>query len=423
MKNPINLCKDQDEFIFGNWKYGSYFGEYGNGKTLAGILRARRLSKIQKNSGMVLRKFWGDNRDTTLEQFHELLPEWKKWYKISAHKHELPNGSKIYWRGMDRIGNVEKLNNYNLGWYWMEQGEELFLRCFNILQGRLKLTHVPITGFVTANPAGHNYLWQLFIAPNKNIKYKYFQPPARWNKKNLPENYYEEKEKDWPPELISRFLDGKHDGYEGLLYSCFNENENCYEGYKNIKNEGEWWEAQDYGISKTNPMVWLWIWKYNDMYFIEDEYYKYDCMPDDAAIAVKAKREILNIKEVLKGTTGCPRTFQQEKDKKTPAQYFLENYGIYIEPYPVHLEVRYPIVFGLMKSRKLQISNNCQNLKSEINFLTWQNYKQANNHAIEALERIIAKLIQNKHQGWNPNDYIDSRIERPLTAGLMQMEY
>jgi len=424
VRKKLILCDEQDDFVFGDWKYGGFFGEYGNGKTTVACLRSRRLSMEHPNNvGMVLRKVWSDNRDTTLKQFHDFFPEWEQYYKRSEKAHVLPNGSTIFWRGMDRVGRMAQLNNYNLGWFWIEQMEELFPDVWNILEGRLKLTKVPTCGFGTANPAGHNWCWKKFLSPDKSPIYKPFQPPARWNRANLPERYYEEKEENWPSQLIDRYLNGKHEGYEGLIYSIFDRKKHIRD-IEVSKYGGQFWEFQDYGISDTNPMVWLFAYKNEfGQIGILEEYYKTKCKLNEAAAKVLSTREILNMGDRLRMTTGCPRAFQKEKDGKSPAEYFASEYGIVLTQSPVRIEVRYPVIWKLFSEGRLWISPKCVNLISELEQLTWDNINTAPNHAIEAMERGIYKIEKAANtQGWGQVD-IERSTEQPITANVMNMEF
>jgi len=386
----IVLHPIQDKFVYGNWKYGGYFGEFGNGKTLAGILRSIRLSTIPNNTGIILRKIFADLRDTTLASFHEYFPNLKKFYNETKHAHIFPNGAIIRWRGIDRIGTIERLKNYDIGWFWIEQAEEVLEEAWHILCGRLKKNVKLQSGWITANPAGHNWCWKLFIGPYKNKEYEYFQPPARWNAPNLPKGYYEEKERMWPKAMVDRFLNGLHEGYEGLIYDCFSTE-------KHVKiinmngNVDKVFEAQDYGISNTSPMVWLWVAKLKDnTYYVFDEYYKYNAKLREVSSFISAKR--LTMQFQIMATYGCPRTFHKEKDGLSPADYFRKNYGIIIRPYYVNFEVRYPILYNLFKANRLFISPKCTNLINEISKYVWENYEKNDFHAIEALERLCAKL-------------------------------
>lgn len=48
----------------------------------------------------------------------------------------------------------------NLGWFWIEQAEELETNeQFNVLRGRLRRDVKRRTGFITANTNGHNWIY------------------------------------------------------------------------------------------------------------------------------------------------------------------------------------------------------------------------------------------------------------------------
>lgn len=419
----IVLHPIQDGFIYGDWTRGLYTGEFGNGKTMSAAFRARRLSvQYPRNTGIVLRKTWGDNRDTTLKQFHEMFPTWEQYYLRSEHQHKLPNGSVIFWRGMDRIGRISQLTNYNLGWFWMEQAEEMLVDIFRILEGRLKLRHLPVSGWATSNPAGHNWCWKTFIAPGKDPKYTYFQPPARWNAANLAENYYEDKESSWPKSMINRYLNGLHEGYEGLLYDIFLDNTTPQSTAidpidLNPADVVSLMEGQDYGTSDTDPMVWYWAVRMRSgRCFIVDEIYDFQSLPHKVAPKVWAHRKLweekLGVK--VKATYGCQRTFQHERDGRTPADQFHRDHGIIINQNNAHFEVRYPVAYRTMAEGNLKIFRTCKNLIGELESLTWELREDLPNHGIEAMERMIMKLVEYKQPekaAPKPEKKVDAHLE------------
>ena len=150
----------------------------------------------------------------------------------------------------------------------------------------------------------------------------------------------------------------------------------------------------DYGISQVNPMAWYIVWKRPDgVLWILDEFYKRPCMPKEVAEWVNAQRTIWDSRRKLMGCYGCPRTFQKEKDGRTPAQYLNSDHGIVVSQHPVHFEVRYPIVFQALNDKRIKISEKCTNLIAELQSLTWETKDTGADHAIEALERGAVKAL------------------------------
>ncbi len=152
----FKLTPAQTRFVYSDARHPAYVGGWGTGKTLAGIARALRLSSIPKNLGMICRKEYTDLKDSTAKDFQDYTG-----MKIDGSRNiRLPNGSEIMFRHLEELNNLQ---NINLGWFWIEQAEELdsdeqFFKLF----GRLRRTTRPHSGFITANTNGHNWIYRLW---------------------------------------------------------------------------------------------------------------------------------------------------------------------------------------------------------------------------------------------------------------------
>ncbi len=153
----VELLPYQDDFIFSPAPYPAAVTAWGTGKTFAGVVKAMDLSQQNPgNLGYVLRKEFTDLRDSTCRDFEDYTG-----LKInSARNVDLPNGSSIMFRHLEEMNNLQ---NVNLGWFWIEQAEELDSDDqYFTLFGRLRRKAMPHTGFVTANTKGHNWIWRLW---------------------------------------------------------------------------------------------------------------------------------------------------------------------------------------------------------------------------------------------------------------------
>jgi hypothetical protein len=153
----INLYPQQDDFIFTDARYPAFVAGWGTGKTMCGIARAMRLSESYKdNLGVIFRKEFTDLKDSTIRDF-ELYTALKV---DSGRNVKLPNGSIIMFRHLEEMNNIQ---NMNLGWFMIEQAEELdsddqFIKLF----GRLRRKGSPNSGFIIANTNGHNWIYNLW---------------------------------------------------------------------------------------------------------------------------------------------------------------------------------------------------------------------------------------------------------------------
>ena len=157
MKNQIEPTPKQIEFITSTAKFSCFSGGFGSGKTVAGCLRALLLSSFPGSFGLIGRLTYPELRDTTRKTFFEICPpeyydeahggQWKP----SENYLRLVNGSEIIFRHLDNVSEKELLS-LNLGWFFIDQAEEVGGNVFQILQSRLRLNTVSNRyGFIIFN--------------------------------------------------------------------------------------------------------------------------------------------------------------------------------------------------------------------------------------------------------------------------------
>lgn len=200
----FRLLKAQDGFMFSDSRFPAYVGAWGTGKSFAGIQRAMLLSEESpKNLGVIFRKEFTDLRDSTCKDFERYTG-----LKITSERSVvLPNKSEIMFRHLEEIHGV--VQNMNLGWFWIEQAEELDTdEQFNVLRGRLRREVKRRTGFITANTNGHNWIYNLWKSGAKNPEYELFEATSFDAEKYLPADTIQ----DWrnmeekSPKIFNRFV-------------------------------------------------------------------------------------------------------------------------------------------------------------------------------------------------------------------------
>ena len=134
----------QQRFVYSQARHPAFCAGWGVGKTLCGIARAMLYSKgIPDNLGIIFRKTYLSLRDSTIKDFTRytgLAPN-------SNRDVALPNGSVIMFRHIDELTSINQ-QNINLGWYYIEQAEELESdREFYMLFGRLRRKLAPSEEF------------------------------------------------------------------------------------------------------------------------------------------------------------------------------------------------------------------------------------------------------------------------------------
>lgn len=152
----INSMPFQQRFL--NSKARLVFMESGwsTGKSMCLIMKAMEQMEIWKNNlGVLFRKEFTDLFDSTMKDF-----EFYTEIKPNSHRNvDFKNGSRLMFRHIEEMNNIQ---NMNLGFFGIEQGEELktdmqFFKLF----GRLRRNNSSRQGYVIANKNGHDWIYKL----------------------------------------------------------------------------------------------------------------------------------------------------------------------------------------------------------------------------------------------------------------------
>lgn len=208
----IHLKKFQDRFVFSPSKFPAFVGGWGVGKTMCGIARAMTYSQlIPDNLGIVFRKEYTDLRDSTCKDFEQYTG-----MKITSRREvTLNNNSLIMFRHIEELNNIQ---NVNLGWFLIEQGDELegdkeFFTLFGRLRRKLNPTKefedlgLPLhSGFVIANAGDH---WMRPLWKDGELdEAELIEATTNDNAENLPKDFLDTLEnlKKNKPEIYKRFV-------------------------------------------------------------------------------------------------------------------------------------------------------------------------------------------------------------------------
>jgi phage terminase large subunit len=291
----------QAEFHGSNAKYRFFGGGFGNGKTSAGVAEALALSiEYPGTVGVIMRKtrpellattmltFWeGGGGDPDSGDFTGCPQELVKSHNKSQSKIELINGSIIYYWPLD---DAKKLTNINLGWFLIDQAEEIGEEMFLMLKGRLRRKRSPRKGMLLFNPNGHDWIWKycvnLKMPDHELIHAKTTDNP------NLPADYIEQL-MNYPEAWRRRFMDGSFDVFTGQIWPEFDPDVHLV----NPRPLETWWEVIE-GIDhgRRNPTAVLWA-AFDDKgnCFIVDEHYQAGQRVGIHAQKILDNRELLGI--------------------------------------------------------------------------------------------------------------------------------
>lgn len=120
---------------------------------------------------------------------------------------ELVNGSVIHFRDLkDGTG----LGSMNLGWFYIDEAEEVEEQIFERLKGRLSHKNVgKPSGWLTSNPPNENHWIYKQFELNPDLEYFTIHASTYENKEYLPSGYIEDLEK-LPPSWRKKYLEGQY---------------------------------------------------------------------------------------------------------------------------------------------------------------------------------------------------------------------
>lgn len=203
----IELQEYQQKFVYSPTRHPCMVAGWGTGKTICAILRSRIYSKgIPDNLGIIFRKTFRSLEDSTLKDFEKYTG-----IRVPSNRDVIDaNGSVTMFRHLDELESINQ-QNINLGWFYVEQGEELDSdKEFFMLFGRLRRQGTPSeefqrlglslrAGWVIAN-AGDNWIKKLWkdgkiqaAAKDLGVEGDNFSElieATTWdNQKNLPKDF------------------------------------------------------------------------------------------------------------------------------------------------------------------------------------------------------------------------------------------
>jgi len=439
----ITPTKEQSAFITSDKKFSCYSGGFGNGKTWAGCLRALVLSGLPNNFGLIGRLTYPELRDTTRREFFNLCPP-EYWdpkmggeWRSSENQLKFVNGSEIIFRHLDNISEKELLS-LNIGWFFIDQAEEISEKVFLILQSRLRLsTATRRYGFLACNPEPGNWIYHRFKKPSDegtlDKNYQLIEASTYANKDNLPIDYIETLIHSFPEAMKRRYIDGEWEVFEGQIFAEFNRRIHVIPPF-DIPSGWERLVAIDHGM--VNPTCALWgAIDYDNNIYIYDEYYEPGIVSN-------------HVKQILRKSEGQeisfwlidPSTRARTREKDGMPWSVLEeyeDYGIYATPannaklaglnrvkefMRVDPKRKHPRT-SVHGSPRLFIFPSCINLIEEIPQYQWKKLRgmdsknapevprDFNDHAIDALRYMIMSRFPPPSRGAANHDLIN-RLQR-----------
>lgn len=166
------------DFIF-NWYYETYVvvGGYGSGKSYEIAFKLILKCMTEKRKVLVVREVYETIKESCFDLFLEILadmdlladddvPNKIRRKKVIAKKSPLefkfPNGSRIIFRGMDKVEKVKSINGVSI--VWMEEASEIKYAAYLELLGRIRPANQSMHFILSFNPVGkENWTYRHFF--------------------------------------------------------------------------------------------------------------------------------------------------------------------------------------------------------------------------------------------------------------------
>ncbi len=237
-----NLEPKQWDFYTALNRFPSFIAGWGTGKTMDALFKGDLLNRFYKNNlGLIVRNKFTDLRDSTMKDFTRYTGKHVPQGTKEAH---YSNGSKTLFRHAKELSGLQ---NINIGWAYIEQGDEFPTDTqFQLLRGRLRrelevdedywkklvdagavypflqsMHDNPLRQIMTiCNANGHNWAWKMFIKSPKE-GYSCVQADSFENESNLPKDFIDDlrrMEVDSPAKF-KQFVMNSHDEVD--LDACY----------------------------------------------------------------------------------------------------------------------------------------------------------------------------------------------------------
>lgn len=255
----------------------AYFGAFRCGKSMIMMAIAYMFcTQYSKVNGLYARGTYPQLEDSVIKQFLALFPpsQYDYEYKDAKKRIVFANESVINFRSFDKADKILS-NEYDFAVFC--QAEEIAFNLFLMVIGRMSGKALPKPIILTEGNPSPSWVKERYVT-NKPKEIMFIQGTTFENKDNLPDDYIEQLEKEYPADYIDRYLYGGWDQVSDGVYASLCEHHLIFP----LKIEKYWHKCigLDHGTVNDTSLVWM-AKDENDNVFIYDEWHKSKCRIDE----------------------------------------------------------------------------------------------------------------------------------------------
>lgn len=338
------------------------------------VIRALKVKSrhaiIRKTFNSLKRSIWND---TLIKVLSLAFPGLKFELNRSDYILTFPNGSEIYFIGLDNPKSAEKILGLEVSTLFFNEISELDFSSVQLAITRLAERNELVKRcFYDMNPSAKNsWAYYLFIkklnpADNEPLKnsddYGYFQINPIDNTENIDENYLSLLE-SMPEKERKRFLEGEFaETGNGTVYYAFTREGNVEE-FDESYHVGQVRIGMDFNVQPMTAVVGYFV---NNKFYITDEAFLENSDTYKMSDYLKSKKYIGT---VYPDSTGASRKTSGKSD-----HLILKEAGHVVHP------TRNPFVTDrvnninrLLSDKRIIIHPRCKKLINDLEKVTWKN--------------------------------------------------
>lgn len=221
---------------------------------------------------------------------------------------------KIYFRTAKEPDSVVGITN--VFGIWCDEAGKYPLYFWENIQGRSAFKDCPI--MITTSPYSMNWIYRDLIKPSREKKRDDVLIIQAASNENpyFPKDVFDRNKRTMDPRRFNMMYNGNFDKMQGLVYDCFDEDENQVEPLK-LPDGTKYFAGVDWGFTEPFVLKVRAITPGGQHYGVS-EFYKSGLTPSDIIAICKQKRDVFGIKAFYCGPDQ-PGLIEELQRNKVPA--------------------------------------------------------------------------------------------------------
>jgi len=208
----------QQRFLSCKYRYPAFIGGVRSGKSHAGTLWALLQTMRQPGqTGLIGGLTYPMLRDVVLPLWQDLVPEQLVIdHDKTAGITYMANGSKVLWRSLETLRQIDRIRGLTLSWAWVDEGPYLPEYAWRVLLARVCRGNRQIG--LTGTPKGMNWVFRRWGERKYGKHYGGVFGVSSDTNPALDRAYYDNLRLEYTGEYLQQEFHGLWVAFEGLVY-------------------------------------------------------------------------------------------------------------------------------------------------------------------------------------------------------------